>query len=157
MLSRAYCPTPCCRPTPPPSDRYEAGCSVRYVPNTDYSGPDEFIYYWTYDKLQGQPPFDAAETNRVRQYIQVGHNATAKELPGTWVDLTPAAESACGDHQAAIDVGQTTTVTLTLENPRGDDIPRIYRATRFPPPPPAAGGARAGLTGEGFRRFCNRA
>jgi cyanophycinase-like exopeptidase len=105
---------------------YAVGSSVRYVPNTGYSGRDEFIYYWTYNELDSQSPYGVigtAETNRVRQYIQVGHNTTAKELPGTWVDLTPAAESACGDHQAILGVGGTTTVTLTLENPRGDDIP----------------------------------
>ncbi len=51
-------------------------------------------------------------TNGATEYVQVGD----------WVKIETAAVDTYADHKAAVAQGDSTTVTLTLQNPRGDGV-----------------------------------
>ncbi len=86
-----------------------------YTPAQDYQGLDSFQYKWEYDQLDdwGQPTGDRLFTNVASQAIQVGN----------WVDLVPDNTYQNDPHHGISGVGEQETMTLTLQNPRGDGLP----------------------------------
>ncbi len=74
-----------------------------------------FRYKWAYDQLDywGQPTGDRLFTNVASQAIQVGN----------WVDLVPDNTYQNDPHHGISGVGEQETMTLTLQNPRGDGLP----------------------------------
>ncbi len=88
------------------------GC-VLYTPTQGYRGLDQFKYHWEYNKLDyWTMQFTGyAATNVCYEQVQVGN----------WVDIEPAAPYS--GRSAVLAIGETTTATLTLQNPRGDGVP----------------------------------
>ena len=89
------------------------GLTVTYTPTSGYCGVDAFSYHWNYDAhINSTPPrVENLPTNVGTVQIQVG----------SWIHLTPNNPSA--PDQTIMGVGDTTTVTLTLQNPRSDGLP----------------------------------
>ena len=90
-----------------------SNCSVVYTPTAGYRGLDEFYYHWEYDTFNYDAPHEktgTAITNTSREQIQVGN----------WIDLVP--ETTYQPGKSLLAVGSSETTTLTLQNPRGDDI-----------------------------------
>jgi autotransporter-associated beta strand protein len=87
---------------------------VSYTPDPGYNGLDEFYYHWVYDTYDyyATPPLKTgtASSNVSRGQIQVGE----------WVHLTADAPYEPGKTLVAVD--GSTTATLTLQNPRGDQV-----------------------------------
>ncbi len=88
---------------------------VKYTPTDGFRGVDSFSYHWVYDAYaaygyNGQPPalIGRYSTNVGHIQIQVG----------SWVDLAP--DQPYTTDTALVGVGGSTTVTLTLQNPRAD-------------------------------------
>ncbi len=89
--------------------------SVLYTPAQDYQGLDSFTYQWEYDQLDywTHQPVGRLLTNVASQAIQVGN----------WVDLVPDNTYQNDPHHGISGVGEQETMTLTLQNPRGDGLP----------------------------------
>jgi uncharacterized delta-60 repeat protein len=84
---------------------------VRYVPEAGFQGLDKFSYHLEYDLYDayGDLVEENASTNTATEYIQVG--------PFCSIDTGGMKEV---DGKCVVKAGQTTTVTVTLDNPRGD-------------------------------------
>ncbi len=81
---------------------------VKYTPAEGFQGVDSFSYHWVYDAYANGQVIYRYSTNVGRIQIQVG----------PWVDLTPT--DPYTTDTALVGVGGSTTVTLTLQNPRAD-------------------------------------
>ena len=83
---------------------------VRYTPTTGFQGVDSFAYHWFY------VAYDYSQQYIIGQYsTNVGQ---IQIQVGSWVDLTPV--DPYTTDTALIGVGGSTTLTLTLQNPRAD-------------------------------------
>lgn len=88
---------------------YSEVAGIRYTPVTGYNGLVSFTYHWSNNELDYlmDEYIGTAVTNPATEYIQVR----------PYVDIEAAAADTYADHKAIMGVGDTTTMTLTLENP----------------------------------------
>ena len=88
---------------------------VNYTPDTNFRGLDTFTYHWEYDRHDYSYPYGIigrATTNIAHEYVQVG------QFCDLMVDGMPVV-----DGKYVLGAGQTKTIMLTLDNPRGDGVP----------------------------------
>ena len=88
-----------------------------YTPEPGYRGKDCISYWWEYTLLDyGGQPVCRTATNAAKYEFQVG------KIVDIEAENTYYYDPIMGD-RALIEVGETSTTTLTLENPRHDDCP----------------------------------